>query len=422
MKVFTRRLKSGSLQFVVFVSVLIALILAALILYMHSYNLLREQSRAGVANIQLADAGMSYILNQNYLTLNDTVPLDIGNQQNQSVHINLSDWGMYEKAFVRTQHRTKKFVKIAIVGSLINKIDSPSLYLEENFSPLTIVGDTKIEGMAYLPQQGIHPGFLNGRGHNGNMPLQLDIKRSGRDLPKAKKYTLDNFLLQLDGRKLLESVSTEKNNRVVNSFKKKTKYIFSQKNIILKDITLSGNIIVKSDTSIFIENTANLQDVILIAPIIEVADNTKGSFQAFSSNRINVGKNCVLSYPSSLTVKKKRKDHINTDDESLIFIDSSSQIAGSICYLQDHGLLGFKPQMILQSDAKIKGQVYCDGNFELKGVVSGSVYTRQFIANQNGTAYINYICDGIIENGNIPDQYGGIIWEKGSRIIMKWLY
>jgi cytoskeletal protein CcmA (bactofilin family) len=78
--------------------------------------------------------------------------------------------------------------------------------------------------------------------------------------------------------------------------------------------------------------------------------------------------------------------------------------------------------MIVEKDSRIKGQVYCQGNFELKGTVSGCVFTKQFISNTTGSIFVNHIFNGVIENENVPNIYGGIIFKKDKKAVLKWLY
>jgi cytoskeletal protein CcmA (bactofilin family) len=221
-------------------------------------------------------------------------------------------------------------------------------------------------------------------------------------------------------------INLQSNRRIIISFKEKTKGVYSKEAIVLEDTEITGNIIIKSDTLIRIKNTALLKDLILIAPIIEVEDGTIGSFQSIASKKITIGKNCKLNYPSALVLFQDNYNNpnsiLNNTLDNQIFIDSATIIKGSICYFQTKEITDFKTQIVLEKDARIKGQVYCNGNFELKGSVSGSVYTKQFIANQSGSIFVNHIYNGIIENQNIPNIFGGIILDKESKTIMKWLY
>ena len=51
--------------------------------------------------------------------------------------------------------------------------------------------------------------------------------------------------------------------------------------LFLSNITLKGNIILHSSTKIIVSSSAILEDIILIAPEVEIKSNVKGSFQVF---------------------------------------------------------------------------------------------------------------------------------------------
>jgi len=422
------KLKSGALQFTVFVAVLIALLLSGLILYAYTFIYMKEQSKGAIENIQLSEIGISHLLEQQEMNV-DTITIDFANKENQSIKVHLSPWGIFEKAFTITQFRKKSFVKTAIIGSIINSKESPTLFLQETQNPLTLVGNTAIRGNAYLPSQGVKPGYIAGNSYYGSQLIYGSIKRSTPSLPKLNKNVIDALLFYLKDYKPSgqeDYVNLEANGKIVNSFKAKTKGAYSKNAIVLEDKEITGNIIIKSDILIRIKNTALLKDVILIAPIIEIEDSSIGNFQAIASKKITVGKECKLNYPSALILFQENKNNpnaiSNNTSDNQIFIDSGSIVKGSICYFQTKEEANFQTQIVLEKDARIKGQVYCNGNFELRGTVSGSVYTRQFVANQSGSIFINHIYNGTIENENIPTIFGGIVFENEPKTIMKWLY
>jgi cytoskeletal protein CcmA (bactofilin family) len=248
-------------------------------------------------------------------------------------------------------------------------------------------------------------------------------------LPKIEKECFDGLLFFCRGYQPVKSQLTiyeTTNKKIINSFKEKTKNMYSSLPITLEKTEISGNIIIKSDTIIKIKKTALLRDVILIAPSIEIEDQVTGNFQSIASKNIKVGKECKLSYPSALILIQDNKDKPNATNtkpfENQIFIDTKTTIKGSICYLQTKELPDFNTQVVLEKESRIKGQVYCQGNFELKGCVSGCVFTKQFISNTAGSIFVNHIFNGTIENENIPSLYGGIVLEKEKKTILKWLY
>lgn len=425
---FNLKLRSGALQLTVFIAILIALLLTALILYAYTFGYMKEQSKAAIEIIRLSSTGISALTEQSEIN-SDTLTISPNDQEHYSIKTNLSQWGIFEKGFTSVQHRTKMFKKLAIIGSLINTEKSPTLYLQETQNALSIVGNTKIKGIAYLPIQGVKTGYIAGNSYYGSQLIYGEIKKSTPSLPKINERTIKaivNYLKDYQPTSPQDYINIETNQKIRNSFKEKTKASFSKTAIVLENKQIIGNIIIKSDSLITVKRTTVLKDIILIAPRIEIEDGTVGNFQAIASIKITVGPNCSLSYPSALVLYQDNKDASNTPppnkDDNQIYIATRTNINGSVCYLHTNEADDFSTQIILESQAKIKGQLYCMGNLELKGTVSGSVFTKQFVANQSGSIFMNHIYNGVIENENIPAFFGGVIFENEPKIVMKWLY
>ena len=424
------KIKSGALQFTVFIAVLIALLLAGLVLYAYTFIYMKEQSKGAIENIQIADIGMQSLLEQKELNT-DTLTIDFIKKENQTIKTHLSQWGVFQKGITITQFRKKKFTKTAIIGSLITADKSPTLFLQETHNALTVVGSTKIQGIAYLPTQGVNSGYIAGNSYYGTQLIYGRIEKSTSELPKPEKAFLDavNFYLKeykIDRQE--DYINLNSTVKITNSFKEKTKGFYSQNAITLENKIISGNIIIKSETAIKVRKTALLNDLILIAPIIEIEDETIGSFQAIASKKITLGKKCNLSYPSALLLFQDNKNSVtdnsnyNALSENQIFIGEGSILKGCVTYIQTKETSDFLTQVVLEKDSKIKGQVYCNGNFEIKGTVSGSVYTKQFVANQAGSIFMNHVYNATIENETVPAIYGGIILEQQPKTVLKWLY
>lgn len=416
------------MQFTVFIAVLIALLLGGLMLYAYTFIYMKEQSKGAIENIQLSDTGIDYLLQQQVIST-DTISLDFIKKENKTIRVHLSQWGIFEKAYTLSQFRKKRFVKTALIGTLIHSQESPTLFLQETQNPLTVVGTTAIRGIAYLPSQGVKTGYIAGNSYYGSQLIYGSQQKSSAVLPKLNKDVIDAlafYLKDYTPKNQTDYIHLETNRRIVVSFKNKTKGTYSKEPIVLENQVISGNVIIKSDTLIRVRRTALLKDLILIAPIIEIEDGTTGNFQAIASKRITVGKGCKLDYPSALVLFQDNKNNLdgvsNLPFENQIFIDSGTTIKGSVCYFQTKELTDFKTQLVLEKEARIKGQVYCNGNFELRGTVSGSVYTKQFVANQSGSIFVNHIYNGVIENETIPTIFGGIMLESAPKTVIKWLY
>jgi len=419
------KVRSGALQFTLFISVVIALILAGALLLAYTHGVFIQQSKATINNIQLADSGITTLLKQTTLSA-DTIALNLpNNTEGQTLKTHLSQWGVFEKAYVVTTHRNKKFIKCSLLGSSFKSSQRAAVYLQENYNPLAVVGNTRIEGIAYLPEQGLRPGNISGNSYYGTELVYGSVKKSTIKLPELTYDYKQNLRYYLEEYKPQNSESyIALKDKVANSFNDAVKGYYSAEPIILNDVSLSGNLIIRSSSKITIKKTALLKDIIIAAPLVEVEDGVTGNFQIIASTTIKIGKKCVLSYPSALIIIKKESAETPSEDlfYNKIVIDEKSTIRGSVCYFSDFIEKNYKVNIFVSLGSSIKGEIYCEGNLELKGNVAGSVYTQQFITNEGGTVFLNHLYNAQIVSKNLPEAFGGILFKNESKSIMKWLY
>lgn len=431
-KKWNRKTKSGALQFAVFIGVLIALLLSGLILYAYTFYYTKEQSKEAIENVQITNSAFSKLLQESEVSI-DTIAMERFNTGNQSVKYNVSQWGVFEKAIIVAQNRKKRFVKTAILGSKIYVRQSPTLFLQETYNPLALVGNAMIKGTAFLPSQGVKPGYIVGQSYYGTELIYGQIKQSGTKLPELVDKYSDRLLYYSKNYKPVlqeEFVEINSEKKRINSFVKKTKGWYEKGIVTLENTVFTGNIVIKSDTLIRVTKTSHLKDVILVAPIVEIEEQVEGSFQVIATKAIKVGKGCKLNFPSALVLieDKENKGFQVSNQHQInvkkhIFIGEGSQIKGCVCYLDTRGsTTNFDSQIILTKEAKITGQVYCMGNFELMGAVIGSLYTKQFITNAGGSVYVNHILNGRIESWENLDYFGGVMFKGAQKTIVKWGY
>lgn len=417
---------SGALQFTIFIGVIIALILAGLVLLQNTHTFFIQQSKATIENIQLTNSGISFLKKQDSF-ITDTTIVNQLSGINQKVEVQSSLWGIYEKAIVKSTHREKIFYKCALLGSQIDGIKRPNLYLQDSFKPLVIVGNTILKGNIFLPNQGVKPGYISGEGFYGIDLLKGRSYKSDVKLPEFMSRYREAIEQLTKFSEFKQENYLGENNLIkyTNSFLKPTKSYFSKNEIILDKNELTGNIIIKSAVKIKIKNSAILKDIILIAPIIEIEDEVLGNFQAFGSRKITIGKRCKLSYPSSIVLIEEKGKVINQNEqENSIYFDEKTEIRGTVIYFKNKINIddNFKTQITLGEDSILKGEVYCQGNFELQGKVVGSVFTEQFIVNKSGSIFINHIYNGQIINDNFPESFCGLLFKNNQKGVAKWMY
>ncbi|WP_430412797.1 hypothetical protein [Kordia sp.] len=420
------KLKAGSLQFAILISAIIAVLLAVFVILVNSHTLFAKKSDLLIETIQQADNTINYSL-QDFSTARDTSFIVVDEDKNITSKYHRSYWGMFGKVYSQSKAKTKTFEKIALVSGWQTVTDRTSLYLKETNRSLILVGNTKIQGKAYLPKRGVRAGNISGNSYYGSQLIYGNILRSNETLPKLPKKLVDQIeVLQHMSLPISNEdyIDIQVNKSYTNSFTKPTKTIYAKGLLAIFNVKLIGNIIVRSDTKVKIAASSVLKDVLIIAPEIEIEDNTNGVFQAIASINITIGKNCMLTYPSALVIRAEDDLESNSNQEvkKHIFIDENTTIRGMICYLQDKTNNRFEPQLLVTKNTIIEGFVYCQQQMELIGSVYGSVYTSGFITKQFGSVYQNHIYKGTISSTELMDSYVGFPFENLDYKVAKWLY
>ncbi|MFV0571688.1 MAG: hypothetical protein ACK5M1_04545 [Xanthomarina gelatinilytica] len=423
------KLKAGALQLTLFIAVVIALLLSAFILLVHTHKKFQVQTDFVIETARNTDKGFDYAF-QNRVPLNDTLQIQLTEEPNRAVKIHRDYWGVFEKILSISQTKNKRFTKTALVGAKQSGDNRTALYVQDNNKPLVLVGNTKIEGIAYIPKQGVKSGTISGQSYYGSQLIYGQTKTSST-LPKVASEIISQIKSienQISKTSQSQFMEFKDGKSYKNSFKKPVKVIFSNSNINLNSIQLTGHILVQSKTRIVVEATSVLKDVVLIAPEIEIKNNVKGYFQAIASKSIRVGSNVHLEYPSALVLNEKQLGYqqgaINNNhlETSFIYIEENAVIKGLVLFLGEEKTNNYKAQIELNENATLYGELYCNQNTELKGTVYGTVFTNNFIANQSGSVYQNHIYNGNIIINKLPEEYVGLSFNGSKKEILKWLY
>ncbi|WP_298759139.1 hypothetical protein [uncultured Psychroserpens sp.] len=418
-----KKLKAGSLQLVTFIVVVIALLLSAFIMLIHIHKKFRLRTDHIIETVGLINYGMNQSLDTN-LKYEDTITIDLNTEDYKSLKVHKSFWGVYEKVHTVATIKNYKLKKTALVGSIQHQTEKSTLVLKDNNKPLVLVGQTKINGDAFLPERGVKSGNIAGISYYGKRYIYGKTYES-KGLPKIEEPLL-SYISTLEHYNRFKTTNQDYLNldvskQHINTFKNSEKRIYSINDLYLSNIEITGHISIHSETKIIIEKSAKLTDVILIAPIIEIRDHVIGTFQAFATKQINVAKHVALDYPSALVLKKNITEN-NKKDTSAIFIDDFSTIKGHIISLGKTFSNNYEPQIIINPSVLIKGIIYCEQNLELRGTVIGSVYTNNFIIKEAGSIYQNHLYNAKISNEELEPQFVAVPIVYSKKNIAKWLY
>lgn len=405
------KVKAGALQYTLFIAVIIVLFLSVFLTLSYLQNEFRKQSDITIESVkQVIEVFESLPTNIPYTKEGF---MDFSTKDNKFL-LKRKPWGIYDVITIESNVKGKTFRKTALVGGF-QKV-RPALYLKNINNPLVVVGNTKIEGRCFLPKQGVKSGNIAGHSYYNKQPIYGAIETSNDFLPKVRMQKLESEVFQ-------EAVFFEpfEGQEKLNLFTKKTQVYRQLEAISLRQIKLTGNFIIHSKTAITLDKTAQLRDVILIAPTINIKSFTEGSFQAFATSNIYVGEQCKLKYPSMLVVHET--DQTPKAVENIpVEIKKGVTVKGGVIYSSKDKELGNQVQVLMDKGSKLIGELYCDKNIELKGMVFGSVYTGGFIARQYGSIYKNHIYNGVVMETKLPKQYVGLSIEKSRQKVAKWVY
>lgn len=423
-----QKIKAGALQLTMFIVIVIALLLASFIILINTHKRFTIQTDFVLETIENANEGIDYAL-QNNISSNDTIIVNLKDEDYKTLKVYQDYWGLYEKVMSTSKIKTNTYKRIALLGALQPLNDRIALYVEDQNKPLVVVGNTKIEGVAYLPMQGVRTGSISGHSYYGSQ-LIYGLTKKSVELPKLLNGTLEhikaiaNNIENVNTNQFLD-LKTGKTHK--NSFYNPFQVIYSNTDIVLSDISLTGHILVQSKTKISLDKSSVLKDVILIAPIIEIQNESKGTFQAIATKEITIGENCILDYPSAfilieedLVIKDPIENISNDVETPFIKICMGANVKGVIAYL-GHSK-NYKAQVFVDENATITGEIYCNQNLELLGTVYGSVFTNNFVANQSGSSYQNHIYNATISINGLDQEYVGLLFENSKKGVAKWMY
>lgn len=429
--IFSKKIQAGAFQFVLFIGAVIAILLLTFLLFSFSHRQFDKKTDILINLVKNANFGIETSLNKGF-PLHSSIEIPNENTIEIAIEVQRDLWGVFEKRTVTTTHGKTTYVKTALVGGK-DKTKMPAVYVSDHQRPVIIAGNSKITGDAFLPAQGLKMGNIRGNSYNHSSLLFGQQKLSRASLPKLSREIIAQLtqLTQYNYNTEVELLHTIPETGLKNSFQSPTIVIRNQV-VHLENTSLVGNIIISAADRIIVEANTNLHDVVLLAPEIIIKSGVKGNFQAIATVSISVGKNCKLRYPSALVVLKKpsfvsQKNANSTkglNTKPAIYLDTYSWVGGTVIALDNSKEQQYAPQIKIEANAKVVGEIYCTKNLELKGSVEGNVTTNGFIALEDGSVYQNHLYNGIINSKSLDESYVGLLLasREQNKRVMKWLY
>ena len=410
-----KKVRASALQFAVLIAVIVFLLLGSFLALTHTHQFFNQSSQLLLEVVEASNQGVLAS------TSNEEKNLK---QQSEIAHVILSEsWGGFEKISSAASSGSKEFNSIGLLGA-VKGSEKTGVYVADNQLPLVLVGNTQIEGASYISDKGVKAGVISGNYYNGKELIFGPIRRSSGALPSLNEKWL------LDTKKWLGYIPQETDSVIVitqkhgNSFSQKTAVVYEQ-GVLQITGTFRGNILLKSNTEIIVDNAAILEDVFVIAPKITIQKGFKGSGHFLASEQLFLEEDIRLSYPSSLVLVDSNTDVKKRvpKGEAPIYISENSKIHGTIIYLPKESIETHTNTSIqITEKVQLNGDIYCEGNIEIEGDIEGTVYTNRFVSNVSGSTYVNHIFNGKVLGTRISSDFCGLPLDNTKKGIVQWLY
>lgn len=413
-------LKASALFYAIVISALVAmasgsLILSAYFTRLETITYLKEEQ------LQLnVISGITYLLSsQQEVQPGQPYAVDLYGTGQDSVLLEKKAWGVYEIALCRAIWDHREVKAAALTGSLLKGKERFALWLADQDKPLSLAGSTKIKGDAWLPKAGVQRAYIEGQSYSGEQMIYGNIKTSERIIPLFDKNLANRMKEILLGQVTSNDsvgVLTESDS-ITHSFFNPPLIIRSAGRIVLSGKSYSGHVVIVSASEIVVRKDAWLEEVLIAAPIVRIEDDFKGTLQAFASDSLIVGEKCELRYPSALGILRTSRSANNM----LLSIGEGAKVRGAVLSWQDKYDVHQSMLISMAQRSEVKGQVYSAGLTDLKGTVTGSVVTGKFFLKTPSSVYENHLLNATIDITELPARYGGLVTEKSTKAVIKWL-
>ncbi len=415
-----REVKGGSLFHALFAVFIVGAMLTTMMsmsLFYGKASIKREQKLRVAENLESVE---QLILSDFTFSENGSW-IDLFGDQTDSVLLKSRKWGTLDMVSATSKRNNFTRSRTFFVGFNKEKLEK-ALVLADRNQPLRLSGSTRIRGNVKLPKKGVERGYIHGSNYNGDQLIYGQISASTKQLPVLKDQIIKNNSNYLRGIWLSTDslgILPDPGDTIHHRFDEPTLVLDNKGWLFLNDLTLTGNIIIRSDKAISVAPNASLSDVLLYAPYIELQSGFKGNIQCFASDSLHIREDVHLDYPSVVCVL----DYIPENEILRLKLGERCIINGQVIVYDHEADFRKLPVLELERETTVNGEVYCNGFTEARGTINGTIQTQKFLLRTPASSYENYLKDAIIDVHELSPHFavGQLLDEtQTSKRIIKW--
>ncbi|WP_226180714.1 hypothetical protein [Hymenobacter lucidus] len=362
---------------------------------------------------------MAYLEAAAALPYFQAVDFDLFGAEKDSVQVEKRPWGVFDTGIVVAHQGTERDTLLALLGCHFDETGRAALYLADTNTPVA-VGGGQIIGTSYLPKAGIRP-YVGGLVTNPapSASIRGQVRESQHSLP-IETADVIRQLSKYDIAQLREwlppATQTRSLARVMqHSFADLPLLVEHTTTSPLAHVSLSGNIILTSNQRLIIEPTAQLNNILLIAPVIVFKKGFSGQVQALARDTIILEEGCRLTYPSALCAS-------SSTTNAVVLLGANSAVSGAVLAVSTGPNL-YGATIRMSPGALVEGQVLTSGQLENCAQVHGSVVAHQLLYRTPSTFFTNYFINATIDRPILSPHFitTPILNSASKTAVVSWL-
>jgi hypothetical protein len=417
-------LKASALYIVIVIALVIGLLCSSLIVAAYFYKIQYQQKIRYDKLANNLSSGIHILLAGTDTAYNNGKTFSLFGGDADSVSLKKITWGLYDIGVVKVFIQKDTLYKTFSIASTIDSAKWAAIYLVDQDRPFSLSGKTTVRGDVYIPKAGVQEAYVDNKAYQGDKRLIIGTKHnSEKTLPVLDNSRLSRLQAYFNSNIQTDSTLTPKDS-LQQSFLSPTRFFnFKKKAQIMENINLKGNIVLLSDTSITIDSTANLSNIVVFAKSIHVKTGFHGSCQLFAADSITVEGHCLFNYPSCMGILRFQSAGAGKQENLTI---GPGVTFNGILFTYEKAENKLKPSISIGKHTRVSGQIYSQGMLELKDSteVAGSVFTSLFYYRNTFTLFENYLINTTIDSKALSPYYltGDLLPGAGKKEkILQWL-
>lgn len=398
-----RHLKASALLYALFIVMLMTMVVFFFLtaVGLHNRQIAKLEARVNLYN--QCQSAIEYLLANNFQTIHQDSYQQILHLKGVGFKYELTNLGQYKKVILYGANSLDTLRFDFLVGSDIPADRRYGLQLKDYNKPLNLAGNTHITGQCLYPKRGIEKIYFDNVGFSGHYSESFQDTLLGSDLEHFFGYSKQSAIDMLN----LEST--------FHSFMFPSLVYLSDELIELESISLSGNIVIKSERAIIVNSDVELNQITLDAPKIVFKESGIYNAHLYSSDSLLLHSGVELSYPSSVVLKAKQ-------NSSYMEFSENTRVSGVVKYLGRNSTNN-QANVLLKSGSLIQGELLVkNGLISNSAKIIGSAILDELILETHGAIYQSAIKDAYIDPLGLPEEFLFTFPHKQSNLkILEWL-